>query len=59
MLGEAVGRWRIGALIFGAFGAIFILSPWKDDFYVVQILPIVAGFFLRAEYPDHTPRLPQ
>ncbi len=45
VLGERVGPWRIGALLVGATGAAFVLSPWQDDFSTVQILPIVAGFF--------------
>ena len=45
VLGEHVGRWRIGALLLGAVGASFVLSPWQDDFSWVQVLPIVAGFF--------------
>ena len=45
ILGEAVGRWRIAALLVGTTGAAFILSPWHDDFSVVQLLPILAGFF--------------
>ena len=45
VLGETVGPWRIGALILGAIGASFILSPWQSDFSWIQVLPIVAGFF--------------
>ena len=45
VLGEHVGPWRIGALLVGATGAAFVLSPWRDDFSTVQLLPIVAGFF--------------
>ncbi len=45
VLGERVGPWRIGALILGAIGASFILSPWLSDFSWIQVLPIVAGFF--------------
>jgi len=45
VLGEAVGPWRIGALVLGAIGATSILSPSQDDFSAVQILPIVSGFF--------------
>jgi len=45
VLGEAVGRWRISALLIGAVGAAFILSPWDAGFSAVQILPIMAGFF--------------
>ena len=45
ILGESVGPWRICALLVGATGAAFILSPWQDDFSAVQLLPIMAGFF--------------
>ena len=45
VLGETVGPWRIGALILGAIGASFILSPWQSDFSWIQVLPIVSGFF--------------
>jgi drug/metabolite transporter (DMT)-like permease len=45
VLGESVGPWRISALLIGALGAAFILSPWDTDFSAVQILPIMAGFF--------------
>jgi len=45
VLGEKVGPWRISALLLGAIGAAFILSPWDDNFSLVQILPVIAGFF--------------
>ena len=45
VLGEKVGRWRIGALILGVFGAAFILNPWDENFSMVQWLPIMSGFF--------------
>ncbi len=45
VLGEQVGRWRIGAILLGAVGAAIVLSPWKESFTSVQILPIIAGFF--------------
>ncbi len=45
ILGESVGPWRIGALLVGAIGAAFVLSPWQAQFSLVQILPTVAGFF--------------
>jgi drug/metabolite transporter (DMT)-like permease len=45
VLGESVGPWRISALVIGAAGAAFVLSPWDADFSAVQILPILAGFF--------------
>jgi len=45
VLGESVGPWRISALLVGALGAAFILSPWHADFSPVQLLPIMSGFF--------------
>ena len=45
LLGEKVGKWRIGALIVGATGALFMLNPLAENFSLVQLLPIVAGFF--------------
>lgn len=45
ILGEKVGMWRMGALALGAVGAALILNPWHSDFSLVQILPIIAGFF--------------
>jgi drug/metabolite transporter (DMT)-like permease len=45
VLGERVGPWRIGALILGMVGGALILSPWDDDFSLVQVLPVLAGFF--------------
>jgi drug/metabolite transporter (DMT)-like permease len=45
VLGEAVGPWRISALLIGALGATFVLSPWDAGFSAVQVLPILAGFF--------------
>ena len=45
VLGEKVGPWRVGALLLGTIGAAFVLSPWRDDFSSVQILPVIAGFF--------------
>jgi len=45
ILGEVVGRWRIGALVLGAIGALLVLSPWDDNFSMVQVLPVLAGLF--------------
>ncbi|NNE64530.1 MAG: DMT family transporter [Gammaproteobacteria bacterium] len=45
VLGEQVGRWRIGAILLGAIGAAIVFSPWEKSFTSVQILPIIAGFF--------------
>ena len=45
VLGEAVGRWRIGSILIGITGALFMLSPWEESFSPVQIMPIIAGFF--------------
>jgi drug/metabolite transporter (DMT)-like permease len=45
VLGEKVGRWRFGALAVGAIGAALVLDPWNDSFSMIQMLPIIAGFF--------------
>ena len=44
LLGEPVGKWRIGALIVGATGALFMLNPMAETFSLVQLMPIIAGF---------------
>ena len=45
LLGEIVGRWRVGALIIGAAGALLMLNPLAETFSLAQLLPIAAGFF--------------
>ena len=45
VLGEKFGRWRVGALLVGAFGATIMLNPLASDFSLVQLLPVAAGFF--------------
>lgn len=45
VLGEQVGRWRVGAILLGGIGAAIVFSPWQESFTIVQILPIIAGFF--------------
>ena len=45
VLGEQVGRWRIGAILLGGTGAAIVLSPWQAGFSYVQWMPIIAGFF--------------
>ena len=45
LLGELVGKWRVGALIIGAAGALLMLNPLAETFSLAQILPIAAGFF--------------
>lgn len=45
VLGEAVGRWRIGSIILGIIGASLMLSPWEASFSLIQVMPIIAGFF--------------
>jgi drug/metabolite transporter (DMT)-like permease len=48
ILGEPVGRWRIGAILIGAVGAAFVLKPWDTNFSLLQVLPILAGLFYAA-----------
>ena len=45
VLGEIVGRWRIASIAVGSIGALIVISPWKDEFSSVQLLPVTAGFF--------------
>jgi drug/metabolite transporter (DMT)-like permease len=45
ILRERIGPWRIAALIIGAGGALLILNPFVSDFSLVQLMPVVAGFF--------------
>ena len=42
---EKIGFWRVLALTIGAFGAALVLEPWGNDFKIMQILPVLAGFF--------------
>ena len=44
-LKERIGLWRILALFIGSLGALLILEPWSESFSILQILPIMAGFF--------------
>ena len=44
-LKERIGLWRILALFIGSLGALLILEPWSESFTILQILPIMAGFF--------------
>ena len=62
ILGERIGRWRLGALLVGACGATFMLNPLASNFSLVQLLPVAAGFFyacnllvLRHSCRDETP----
>lgn len=43
MFGERVGVWRIGALIIGFAGALWILRPGTESFTPVALLPILAS----------------
>lgn len=45
ILGETIGVWRTAGVVAGAIGALLVFQPWHDQFTVVQILPIIAGFF--------------
>jgi len=45
ILKERIGVWRIGSIVLGGAGALMILSPWQDGFSVVQLMPVIAGFF--------------
>jgi len=45
VLGERIGRWRIGALLLGAAGCLLVLNPFADAFTLLQAVPVLAGFF--------------
>ena len=45
LLGERIGPWRIAALIIGAGGALLMLNIFISGFSLVQLMPVVAGFF--------------
>ena len=45
LLGETIGKWRLGALMIGAAGALLMLNPLAETFSLAQLLPIAAGFF--------------
>ena len=45
VLKETIKFWRFSALIIGCLGALLILEPWSEQFTVLQLLPIMAGFF--------------
>ncbi len=45
VLGEHIGLWRMASIVIGSVGALIVISPWKDGFNVVQLLPVSAGFF--------------
>ena len=45
VLGERIGRWRIGALVLGAAGCLLVLNPFADAFTPLQAVPVLAGFF--------------
>ena len=42
---EVIGLWRLIALLVGSIGGALVLEPWNHDFKLIQILPILAGFF--------------
>ena len=48
VLKETIRFWRVTALILGFLGAFLILEPWSDRFSVLQLLPIMAGFFFAS-----------
>ena len=48
VLGERLDSWRIFAMVLGVGGAALVLSPWKDGFSPLQVLPIIAGFLYAA-----------
>ncbi len=45
LLREKIGKWRVGSVILGAGGALLVLQPWQEGFSLVQMMPVIAGFF--------------
>ena len=45
---EKVGVWRIGALVAGLAGAVWILRPGSDAFSSAALLPVIAAFCYSA-----------
>jgi len=45
VLGEKIGPWRLASIVAGTAGALLVLSPWRQGFTQVQLLPLTAGFF--------------
>jgi len=45
VLGEKLGPWRVASIIFGSVGALLVLSPWREGYRMIQLLPLTAGFF--------------
>ena len=44
-LKERINKLKSSALFFGIAGALFVLKPWSTNFSVLQIFPVLAGFF--------------
>jgi len=44
LLRERVGPWRIGALLIGFLGVVWILRPGSEAFTLVALLPVGAAF---------------
>lgn len=45
VLGEKIGPWRTLSIVLGTMGALIVISPWRETFTAVQLLPVSAGFF--------------
>lgn len=44
VLGERVGAWRWGAVLFGFSGVVMIMQPGSDTFTLAALLPLGAAF---------------
>ena len=44
VLGERVGAWRWGAVLFGFAGVVMIMQPGSDTFTLAALLPLGAAF---------------
>ena len=45
VLGERIGRWRVGALMLGAAGCLLVLNPFSEGGNYFQLVPVLSGFF--------------
>ncbi|MDU8926860.1 DMT family transporter [Alisedimentitalea sp. MJ-SS2] len=55
ILGERVGPWRVGALVIGFVGVVWILRPGSDAFSLAALLPV--GAAICYAFPMVTVRL--
>ncbi|MEX0286393.1 MAG: DMT family transporter, partial [Paracoccaceae bacterium] len=44
-MGQRIGIWRISAVALGFIGILFVLQPNPNDFDLLILVPVCAGFF--------------